>query len=60
MAFYNILKNIFFGNVKFKKGVDNVKVLGFLNYVCKIVLLILIKYGMDKNIGFVKLLLEFG
>lgn len=60
VALHNILKNILLGNVKPKKGADNVKVLGLSNYVCKIVSPILTKYGMDKNTGSAKLLSELG
>lgn len=60
VALHNILKNILLGNVKPKKGADNVKVLGLSNYVCKIVSPILTRYGMDKNTGRAKLLTELG
>ena len=49
VALHNILKNILLGNVKPKKGPDNVKVLGLSNYVCKLVSPILTSYGMCKT-----------
>lgn len=58
VALHNILKNILLGNVKPKKGPDNVKVLGLSNYVCKLISPILTHYGMDKKTGKAKLLTE--
>lgn len=60
VALHNLLKNILLGNVKPKKGVDSVKVLGLLNYVCKLISPILTYYGMDKETGKAKLLSEMG
>ncbi|XP_069134071.1 deubiquitinating protein VCPIP1-like [Argopecten irradians] len=58
VALHNILKNILLGNVKPKKGTDDVKVLGLSNYVCKSISPILSQYGMDKRSGKAKLLRE--
>ncbi|XP_053384067.1 deubiquitinating protein VCPIP1-like [Mercenaria mercenaria] len=60
VALHNLLKNILLGNVKPKKGADNVKVLGLSNYVCKLISPILTYYGIDKEIGKAKLLSEMG
>lgn len=60
VALHNILKNILLGNVKPKKGPDNVKVLGLSNYVCKLVSPILTRYGMCKKTGKAELLTELG
>ncbi|XP_052065392.1 deubiquitinating protein VCPIP1-like [Mytilus californianus] len=60
VALHNILKNILLGNVKPKKGADNVKVLGLSNYVCKLVSPILTRYGMCKKTGKAQLLTELG
>lgn len=60
VALHNILKNILLGNVKPKKGPDNVKVLGLSNYVCKLVSPILTRYGMCKKTGKAQLLTELG
>ena len=60
IALHNILKNILLGNVKPKKGPDNVKVLGLSNYVCKLVSPILTSYGMSKKTGKAQLLTELG
>ncbi|XP_060086335.1 deubiquitinating protein VCPIP1-like [Ylistrum balloti] len=58
VALHNILKNILLGNVKPKKGTDDVKVLGLSNYVCKSISPILTHYGMDKRTGKAILLRE--
>lgn len=58
VALHNILKNILLGNVKPKKGTDDVKVLGLSNYVCKSISPILTCYGMDKRTGKAKPLIE--
>ncbi|XP_033752592.1 deubiquitinating protein VCIP135-like [Pecten maximus] len=58
VALHNILKNILLGNVKPKKGTDDVRVLGLSNYVCKSISPILTQYGMDKRSGKAKLLRE--
>ncbi|XP_060561991.1 deubiquitinating protein VCPIP1-like isoform X2 [Ruditapes philippinarum] len=60
VALHNLLKNILLGNVKPKKGADNVKVLGLSNYVCKLISPILTYYGMDKETGKAKKLSEMG
>lgn len=60
IALHNFLKNILLGNVKPKKGADNVKVVGLSNYVCKLISPILTYYGMDKETGKAKLLSEMG
>ncbi|WAR01802.1 VCIP1-like protein, partial [Mya arenaria] len=59
VALHNLLKNVLLGNVKPKKGADDVKVIGLSNYVCKLVSPILTYYGMDKT-GKAKLLSEMG
>lgn len=60
VALHNLLKNILLGNVKPKKGAENVKVLGLSNYVCKLISPILTFYGMDKETGKAKLLSDMG
>jgi len=60
VAFHNIVKNVLLGNVKPKKGADDVQVLGLSNYVCKLISPILTYYGMDKKSGRAKLLSEMG
>lgn len=59
VALHNLLKNVLLGNVKPKKGADDVKVLGLSNYVCKLISPILTYYGMDKT-GKAKLLADMG
>ena len=60
VAVHNLLKNILLGNVKPKKGAENVKVLGLSNYVCKLISPILTYYGMDRESGKAKKLKEMG
>lgn len=60
IALHNILKNILLGNVKPKRGADNVKVLGLSNYVCKLISPILTYYGFNRNTGKAQQLTEMG
>lgn len=60
VAQHNILKNILLGNVKPKKGPEDVKVLGLSNYGCKLLSPILTKHGMEKSSGKAKLLTSMG
>lgn len=60
VALHNMLKNVLLGNVKPKKGPENVKVRGLSNYICKLVSPLLAQYGMDKATGKAKLLTEMG
>ncbi|KAL4225382.1 Deubiquitinating protein [Mactra antiquata] len=60
VALHNLLKNILLGNMKPKKGADNVKVLGLSNYVCKLISPILTYYGLERETGKAKLLSAMG